>query len=43
MEIISGQEGVLGAEVRGVDLNGASAALAKEVLDAVHRHALVRF
>jgi taurine dioxygenase len=43
MDIISGQEGVLGAEVRGTDLNGASTSLAKEVLDAVHRHALVRF
>lgn len=43
MEIISGKDGALGAEVRGVDLNGASAQLAREVVDAVHRHALVRF
>ena len=42
MEIIT-KDGMLGAEVRGVDLNGASDALAREVVDAVHRHALVRF
>jgi len=43
MDIISGKDGVLGAEVRGVDLKGASSQLAKQILEAVHTHALVRF
>src|SRR5579859_3396460 len=42
MDIIPGQNGVLGAEIRGVDLRSASKDAACSILDAVHRHALVK-
>jgi taurine dioxygenase len=42
MEVIPVERGQLGAEVRGVELRSATVDTAREVLAAVHRHALVR-
>lgn len=43
MQIIPGDKGILGAQVRGVDLGAITGEQARGVLAAVHRHALVRF
>lgn len=43
MQIIPGTNGVLGAECHGLDLSTASRDTVRELLAAVHRHALVRF
>ena len=43
MQIIPGEQGVLGAQVRGVDLGAITGEQARGILAAVHRHALVRF
>jgi taurine dioxygenase len=42
MEISPAEHGKLGAEVRGVDLTSVGDETARSLLDAVHRHALVR-
>lgn len=43
MQIIPGDNGVLGAQVRGVDLGAITAGQARDILAAVHHHALVVF
>lgn len=43
MQIIPGDNGVLGAQVRGVDLGAITGGQARDILAAVHHHALVRF
>ena len=43
MQIIPGDRGVLGAQVRGVDLGAITGEQARGILAAVHRHALVVF
>ncbi len=43
MQIIPGTSGVLGAQIHGIDLGAISSEQARDVLAAVHHHALVRF
>jgi taurine dioxygenase len=43
MQIIPGDNGVLGAQVHGVDLGAIAGEQARDILAAVHHHALVRF
>lgn len=43
MQIIPGANGVLGAQIHGIDLGAITSAQARDVLAAVHHHALVRF
>ncbi|TMQ03004.1 MAG: TauD/TfdA family dioxygenase [Deltaproteobacteria bacterium] len=43
MQFIPGDRGVLGAQVRGIDLGAITGEQARGVLAVVHRHALVRF
>jgi len=43
MQIIPGENGVLGAQIRGVDLGAITGGQARDILAAVHHHALVRF
>ena len=42
MQIIPGDNGVLGAQIRGVDLGAITGGQARDLLAAVHHHALVR-
>lgn len=43
MQIIPGDNGVLGAQVHGLDLGAVTSEQARDILAAVHHHALVRF
>jgi taurine dioxygenase len=43
MQIIPGDNGVLGAQIHGVDLGAITGEQARAILAAVHHHALVRF
>lgn len=43
MQIMSGDNGVLGAQIHGVDLGAITGGQARDILAAVHHHALVRF
>jgi len=42
MQIIPGDNGVLGAQIQGVDLGAITGGQARDLLAAVHHHALVR-
>lgn len=42
MQIIPGENGVLGAQIRGVDFGAITGEQARDILAAVHHHALVR-
>ena len=42
MQIIPGDNGVLGAQIHGVDLGAITGGQARDILAAVHHHALVR-
>lgn len=43
MQIIPGENGVLGAQIHEVDLGAITGGQARDILAAVHHHALVRF
>lgn len=43
MQIIPGDNGSLGAQVHGIDLGAVTGEQARDILAAVHHHALVRF
>lgn len=43
MQIIPGDNGILGAQVHGLDLGAVTGEQARDILAAVHHHALVRF
>lgn len=43
MQIIPGDHGILGAQVHGLDLGAVTGEQARDILAAVHHHALVRF